>query len=65
MNATAFLESFAKAQLRQLQLSPITEREIHDERYGQRPEGEGWVKIKVDPHGYATWERTRLIKAAE
>lgn len=64
MSIEAFIRNFAEAQMRQMEITPITEREIHDERYEQRPVGEGWIKISVDPHGYATWERTRFIKAA-
>jgi hypothetical protein len=41
----------------------ITEREVHHEPSGERPEGDGWRMVAHD-FGYVTWERTRAVRAA-
>lgn len=51
----SIVHGFAQARERQ-----TVEREVHDELNGERPEGDGWVRIPhkdYDPYGYALWER--------
>lgn len=60
------LGGFAAAAARDISCPVVsmTEREVHHEPSGERPEGAGWHKIAADPSGYVTWERTRYVRAA-
>jgi hypothetical protein len=60
----SILSGFAKAASRDASapMVEMTEREVH--RHGDRPVGNGWVRVSSDPCGYSVWERTRAVRAA-